>query len=454
MAWTYTAEELARIVGAPLSAGTDPSVAFSAVSTDTRALRPGQAFFALSGANFDGNAFAEEAFSRGAALAVTSRPVVGPCLVVNDPLAALQQFAAHHRAQYSGPLFAITGSCGKTSAKDFTAAVLSTKFTVTKTRGNLNNDIGCPLSLLDVQPETDFAIIEMGANHMGEIAQLCAWARPTEAAVTMVGPAHLEGFGSIERVAEAKSEIVASLPPDGVFYVNTDDPRCAAMADRFPGRCIRFGRVGDIALRSLAFSASGEMELDIAPVGRMRLPLPLRAQATNVLLAVAVGWRHGVELFEEPLRQACLASTRFRLEQVGPLEVLDDSYNANPSSMRASLEALADRPSKGRRFAALGSMLELGETAPQLHAAIGEAAAECGVSALYVRGPNGCDMISGARHAGLARAELLDDHQAIARALYDEAKPGDVLLVKGSRGMRMERVLEALRALYAGERPA
>jgi len=266
--------------------------------------------------------------------------------------------------------------------------------------------------------------------------------------VTMVGPSHLEGFGSIEKVAEAKSEIVRGIQPPGLFYVNADDPWCRAMANSFPGEKVRFGQAGDVSLRACAFDASGELRLEIDPVGVLRLPLPVRAQAANVLLAVAVGLRHGVEEFEGPLRQACASSTRCRLERVGPLEVLDDTYNANPASMRAALESLGARPVTGKRFAALGGMLELGGAAARLHREIGEVAACCGVDRLYGRGPHACDMIAAARGAGLARARLFEDHSSIADAIHAEARPGDVLLVKGSRGMRMEEVLTALRAKY------
>ena len=449
MTWTYTTREIAQALGATLPAGTDASIPCQGVSTDTRTLAPGQLFFALRGDNFDGNRFVAPALDSGAAAAVCSEPGPGPRIVVDDPLAALQRLAAHHRTRFHGPLLAITGSCGKTSAKDFTTALLSTRYRVVKTQGNLNNDIGCPLSLLRIGEDTEFAIIEMGANHPGEIAALCRFAQPTEAAVTMVGPAHLEGFGSVEEVARAKAEILHGLEKDGIFYVNTDDPHCRNMAETFPGNTVRFGSEGEVVLREAAYDDSGELALTIDPIGTLRLPLPLRAQAVNVLLATAVALHHGVTEFEAPLREACRASTRFRLERIGPLEVLDDAYNANPSSMRAALEAISERPSPGKRFAALGEMLELGQAAPALHQEIGRRAAELGIGRLYVRGPHACDMIQAARTAGIARAEAIDDPQAIAQAIYEEANPGDVLLLKGSRGMKMEGVLAALRTLYS-----
>lgn len=345
MAWSYSLAELASAIGCEAAAGT---AAFSSISTDTRTLRPGDVFFALTGANFDANAFVGEAFAKGACAVVASRACgSGPCLVVDDPLGALQRFARWHRDQFSLPVLAITGSCGKTTAKDLIAGLLATRYSVVKTQGNLNNDIGVPLSLMQIDADTGFAVIEMGANHQGEIAALCGMARPTEAAITMIAPAHLEGFGSIENVAAAKAEIVRGLEPSGVFYVNTGDPRCVSIAGSFAGELVRLGVSGDVTLRRRELLPSGDTLLEIEPVGSITLPLPCPAHAVNVLLAVAVGVRHGVEEFEAPLRQALAAASRFRTLRIGPWEVLDDSYNANPASMAAALEALALRPGPG-----------------------------------------------------------------------------------------------------------
>ncbi|MBW7863567.1 MAG: UDP-N-acetylmuramoyl-tripeptide--D-alanyl-D-alanine ligase [Candidatus Hydrogenedentes bacterium] len=451
MSWTLTLGELAQVIGAAPPPAAAPA-AFGAVSTDTRKLAGGEVFFALSGENHDGNDFVPAAFAAGAAAAVCGRPMPGgPCLVVDSPLRALQDFAAWHRARRRARVLAITGSCGKTTSKDLIAALLETRHRVVKTLGNLNNDIGCPLSLLQMDESTDYAVIEMGANHMGEIAALCRMARPDESAVTMVAPAHLEGFGSIENVARAKSEIMEGLGPDGVFYVNTDCPWCAAMGARHPGPKVRFGGAGDVRLLSCGFDESGEMVLDIEPVGRLRLPLGVRAHATNVLLALAVALRHGVSDVEGALRGACGKLTRFKAEQIGPLEVLDDSYNANPASMAAALQALADRPRSGVKMAALGEMLELGEAAPALHRELGREAGRLGVARLYARGPHAGETVAGALEAGVPHARAVEDHAEIAASVHRTARRGDTLLVKGSRGMRMEEVTAALRRLYGGD---
>jgi len=444
--WSYTLDELAQAVGAP-----SPGVrkVFSAVSTDTRTLEAGQVFFALSGDNFDGNTFVDVALERGAVAAVSTAPSGrGPCIVVDDPLKALQDFAAWHRNRFSIPIIAITGSCGKTSSKDMIAAVLSGHMNVLKTEGNLNNHIGVPLTLLRLEQGVEALILEMGANHVGEIAALCRIARPTESTITMIGAAHLEGFGTIEDVARAKSEIIEGLDRDGVFYVNVDDSRCVAAAERFPGKKIRFGSHGDVAVRSCKSLDTGEMAIEIDPVGTLRLPLVVRAHAHNVALAVAVGLQHGVTVFEEPLREACSRATRFKVLPVGPLTIFDDTYNANPSSVRASLQALAEFPARGRRVAALGDMLELGPEAHALHADIGAYAAKLGIDRLYLRGEFAQAIAKAARDAGVQSVTVIQDHDAMATAIASEAGEGDVVLAKGSRRMRMEKVVEALRARY------
>jgi len=443
MAWTYQLTDLARAIeaGAP-----GASIEFSSVSTDTRTLEPGQVFFALSGENFDGNRFVGQAFAKGASAAVAKvAHDGGPCLVVADPLKALQQFAACHRARYRLPLLALTGSCGKTTAKDLVAAVLGARYRVVKTQGNLNNEIGCPLSLLQIDEKTEHAVIEMGANHAGEIAGLCEMARPTEAAITMIAAAHLEGFGSVENVAKAKAEIVHAVGAGGTFYVNADDEWCARIAEAFPGKKVRFGGRGDVVLEACRFDESGEMRLRVKPVGELRLPLVCRAHAVHVLLAVAVGLTHGIEEFEGPLRAASGSLSRFRVLSIGPIEVIDDTYNANPASMTAALETLAERAVAGARIAALGEMLELGDAAAWCHREVGEAAGRLGVAHLFVKGPHAGEVIGAARANGVPDAQAMEEPDAIAQAIHAVAQPGDVLLVKGSRGMRMEQVIDAFR---------
>jgi len=444
MIWKYDLETIARVVCGVLHGA---NVTVDGVSTDTRTLQPDKLFFALAGETYDANQFLDQAFTNGAAAVVTNRAdAPQPCIVVPDPLRALQDLARWHRAQFRIPVIAVTGSCGKTTTKDFIAALLSTKYRVVKTQGNLNNDIGVPLSLLRIQPNTEAAVIEMGANHIGEIASLCRIALPTDSAITMIGAAHIEGFGSVERVAAAKSEIASGLGPNGVFYVNNDDAWCRRVGLQYTGETVGFGREGEVALLGCEVRPGQDMLLDVEPVGRLALPLPSPAHVNNVLLACAVALRHGVTDFQTPLTEACRQTTRFKVFRLGGIEVIDDTYNANPPSMRAALDALALRGG-GRKMAALGDMFELGAMAESGHEEVGAYAGAKAVSHLWALGGHADRVAGAARAGGVAEARALESHEAIAQAVLDAAEPGDVLLVKGSRGMKMERVIEAMRAL-------
>lgn len=445
MGWIYTLEALAKAIGADAADGLST---FSRVSTDTRTIQDGDVFFALKGENYDANRFVADAFAKGACAAVTTQANdAGVCLVVRNTLAALQSFAGFHRRHYAPLTFAITGSCGKTTSKDMIAAVLATKMRVVKTQGNFNNEIGCPLSVLQIDDATQAAVIEMGAAKRGNIAELCAFTAPTESAITLIAPAHLEGFGSIENIAITKGEIAEALPPDGTFYVNTDNEWCVHVAERVRCKRISYGTKGTVALKSIRVEADGAFTLDIDPIGELRLPLPSRAHASNALLAIAVGLQHGVTNFEEPLRAVCADPARFKRLRIGTLDVIDDTYNASPASMAAALRGLAERPNGGARIAALGDMLELGNSTDRLHAEIGALAGELGLARVFALGERASAIIAAARDAGVPHAEVLPDHAAVARAIMDAAQPDDVLLVKGSRGMRMERVIEHLKLL-------
>jgi UDP-N-acetylmuramoyl-tripeptide--D-alanyl-D-alanine ligase len=452
MGWTYSLPELARVLDCSRDV---PNVFFSSISTDTRTLTPGSVFFALKGERFDGNTFVNEAFRKGAIAAVihteaSLQDPPGPCLRVPDTLTALQSFAAWHRSHYSLPIIAITGSCGKTSTKDFAAAVLSTKYKTLKTEGNLNNDIGCPLTISTLDVTFERAVIEMGASRRGDIKRLCRVARPTESAITMIGPAHLEFFGSIEAIAATKAEIMEALPPDGVFYVNTDDPRCVAIAERFSGTKVFYGSKGTVYARNINYDKNGMLVADIAPVGLLSLPLPIPAQLSNVLLAIAVGLRHGVEEFQAALESACAHSSRFRLITRGPVEILDDSYNANPASMKAAIDALCARK-QPVRIAAIGSMLELGEESERYHAEIGRYAAEKGVSHVFTRGPYSEALVEAALTSGVPTAEAIEDADKMAHAIQQAASHGGTVLIKGSRSTRMEEIRDALMRLLSEE---
>lgn len=447
MSMHYTLQEAGAMMGLSLSGNIQDAPVITGISTDTRTLQKGDLFFALNGENFRGDDFVAAAFQKGAVAAVTDGSgYKDPVFQTSNALAALQRLAGAHRDRCPARIIGITGSCGKTTAKDMLASVLSSEYVVEKTQGNLNNDIGCPLSLLHLSQATHFGIIEMGANHIGEIRALCGLAKPDEGVVTLVAPAHLEGFGSLEGVAAAKAELMEALPEKGCFYVNMDDPLCRAMGERFRGEKVRFGTGGDVYLKELRFDDEGEMILKVHPIGTLRLPLRIRAHVSHVLLAIAAGLRHGIISFEAPLRDACKKAARFKETLFQGVHVLDDSYNANPASMKASLEALRDYPGQ-RRIAVLGDMFELGKTAEVLHADVGSFAASLSIDFLLSLGGHSGIMAESARQAGLEQAFTCASHQEAAAWLQNNTAAGDVVLLKGSRGMKMETVLEQWKSI-------
>ncbi|HHC71407.1 MAG TPA: UDP-N-acetylmuramoyl-tripeptide--D-alanyl-D-alanine ligase [Thiotrichales bacterium] len=421
---------------------------FRGVSTDSRTLEPGVLFVALRGERFDGHDHVAAAAAAGAVGAVVESAVeVGlPAIRVTDSRLALGLLAAGWRRRFSLPLVGVTGSNGKTTVKEMCAAILQRRGPVLATRGNLNNDIGVPLTLFGLGAEHRAAVIEMGANHPGEIAVLAGMAAPTVGVVTNAGPAHLEGFGSLEGVARAKGELFASLPPEGVAVINADDsfrPLWEELAaDR---RVIRFGLEGEaeVAGRWHPVEGGGRLELT-SPQGAevIRLPLSGRHNALNALAAAAATLATGASLEEVVGGLEGMTPVAGRLRSLrGPegLEIIDDTYNANPASLRVALEVLAARP--GEHWLALGDMGELGPEAERLHREAGEAARAAGVTRLFAIGSLGRRVVEAFGTGG----EWFDDHRQMAERVAALVGEGEtVLLVKGSRAMNMERLVEQL----------
>lgn len=438
---------LARRLGAPLR-GRD--AAFSRVVTDTRQLKPGDLFVALAGERFDGHDFVRRAASLGAAGALVSTPIDCelPQVVVPDVLRGLQDYARSWREDFELPLVAVTGSNGKTTTKQLLAAVFAERGPVLYTEGNLNNQIGVPLTLLRLRQSHATAVIEMGANHAGEIARLTEIARPQVGVVTQAGDAHLEGFGSREGVARAKGELFAGLGSDGVAVINADDPY-APLWRRMAGESsvIRFG-FSDLAdaratdLHMLPDGAGSEFTL-IVPEGRAQvmLPLPGRHNVMNALAAAACALALGMsaEDIAAGLAQVRAAPGRvvWKITRVGA-RLIDDSYNANPTSLRAALELLAAQHAE--RWAVLGSMAELGPDAPRLHEEAGRIARRLGIERLYATGALAPRYVAGFG----AGARAFDDHEALLKALEPDLSPQVTLLVKGSRAAQMDRIVAAL----------
>ncbi len=429
------------------------------VSIDTRSCRPGDAFFAIRGAHQDGHAFVGHARMRGAACAVTTRIPTGlgaesdfPIVLVDDTTAALQRLGAAHRRRFTLPVVAITGSNGKTTTKELAATVLSARRRVLKPMGSYNNQWGVPLTLLALEPEHEAAVLEIGMNAFGEIAALAQLCQPTVGVVTSIAPAHLEGVGSVEGVQKAKGELVEAIPPDGVVVLNADDPLVLALAARARGPVITYGqadraevRLGDVALANggLAFRlVAGRASADV------RLPLAGRHNAWHAAAAAAIGLALGVPVDEAAAALALATPVKGRLvwREAGGVRILDDTYNANPVSVRAAFDALREAPGGGRRWLILGDMLELGTLTDTAHREVGAWAAALPVAGLAAVGPAMRLAAEAARAAGCPDvASFANPEDAVAHLMPRLAR-GDRVLVKGSRGMRMERAVDALLA--------
>jgi UDP-N-acetylmuramoyl-tripeptide--D-alanyl-D-alanine ligase len=434
---------------------------FARVTTDSRALRGGEIFVALRGERYDAHAFAADAVAAGAAGLVVDRPVTLPdaadvtVLQVPDTLAALQALAADLRRRVAPCVVAITGSNGKTTTKEMLAAILAAAVgpaRVLKTQGNLNNLIGVPLTLLGLAGDERHAVVEMGMNAPGEIARLTEIADPDVGLITNVGPAHLEGLGSIAGVARAKGELFARMRPAATAIVNVEDPHVRALGDAFPGRVVRFGAGSDVTAQDVVCDAGGaaKFRLALGPAALdVHLRIPGRHNVLNALAAAAAASAIGVApaAIRAGLEAASSVGGRMRVVTLSNgVTIVDDSYNANPASMAAALRSLMDAPA-ARRIAVLGDMLELGAASAEQHRAVGRLAGAAGLAALYLHGDFARDTAAGAAEGMTAGAiHVAPDHATIAQALAADARRGDWVLVKGSRGQRMEEVVRFLGA--------
>jgi UDP-N-acetylmuramoyl-tripeptide--D-alanyl-D-alanine ligase len=426
--------------------------AFASISTDTRTLQPGALFVALTGPNFDGHDFVAAAKDRGAAAALVSRVVASelPQVVVSDPLAALSAFAREWRRQFQVPVIAVTGSNGKTTTKELIGSILSRLSPTLVTRGNLNNHIGVPLTLLELNAVHRYAVIEMGANHQREIAHLASIAEPTIGIVTNAGAAHLEGFGGLEGVAAGKGEMFRALPANGVAIINADDTYANYWRDsRSCDRVYTFGfeQPADFMahrVRESGNTSGFRIEFDlVTPLGTQAAVLNLGGlhNLRNALGAAAAGAAAGATLDEIVAGLAAMQAIAGRLElktAISGAFLVDDSYNANPSSLKAGLDAF--RSFGGARWLVLGEMKELGSSADELHAEVGRYAKQAGITRLLAIGER-------SKHAVQAfgeGAQWFDDIDALIAELRGALAAGTAVLIKGSRANRLERVSAAL----------
>jgi len=449
----HTLSNLARATEGRL-VGAD--VAFASVSIDSRTMPPGALFIALKGPSFDGHEFVATAAQHGAigALVQQELPTAIPQVVVGDTLVALTDFARAWRREFSIPVVGITGSNGKTTTKEMIGSILARAHNCLVTQGNLNNHIGVPLTLMRLNDEHGAAVIEMGANHQGEIAALAAIAEPTVGIITNAGAAHLEGFGGLEGVARGKGELLRALGPKGTAVINADDAFANYWRETTTaGRVFTFGfsQAADFWARNVrphsAASALG-FEFDLmTPAGSKAATVALAGvhNLRNALGAAAAAYAAGATLDQIVSGLANMRAVSGRLQLLPAINdsfLLDDSYNANPSSLRAGLDALQAMPSAGGddRWLVLGDMLELGEGGDAMHAEMGAYAQSIGIKRMFAVGPLArlaCDAFG-------AGASWFPDLDALIAALRSELKPRVTVLIKGSRANRLERVADAL----------
>ncbi|MFM1885348.1 MAG: hypothetical protein RL026_505 [Pseudomonadota bacterium] len=442
-------QDLAQLAAADYAG---PDLPYAAISTDTRRLQPGDVYWALRGERFDGNAFVAAARAAGAVAAVVDRPVEAgglPVLQVADGLLALQRAAAGWRRRHALPVLAVAGSNGKTTTKEMLAAVMAQRGRTLATQGNLNNHIGVPLTLLRLEPQDLAAVVEIGTNAPGEVAALAALVQPQYGLVTNAGAEHLEGFGTLEAVAREEGALAAAVPAGGTVVLNHDDPYLSLWRGMTAATVVTFGLSEGADWQAVQLTEHWE---EAGLRSRFLLRCPLGEQAVTLRL----GGRHNVRNALAAAATACAAGATLaqavqglgRVEPVGGrlqprrshhgARLLDDSYNANPDSMRAGIDVLVAQP--GRPWMVLADMAELGAAAAASHADIGRYARERGIERLYCAGP----LSVLAAEAFGSGARWFDDVPALAEAIDADLGPGICLLVKGSRSNRLERVVARL----------
>jgi UDP-N-acetylmuramoyl-tripeptide--D-alanyl-D-alanine ligase len=447
----FTLNEICLATGGKLVTGANCS--FFGICTDSRKIELGQLFIALMGENFDGHQFIPVVIKQGAAGVLVSQTVAlpdsFPVIKCDDTLKAFQDIAAYHRQRFTLPVIAITGSNGKTTTKDMLAAILGSQFQVLKTQANFNNEIGLPLTLLSLKPEHEVAVVEMGMRGLGQITALTRIARPTAGIVTTVGETHMELLGSRENIAKAKAELVETIDPQGFVVLNADNPYVAAMASKARCAVITFGlhEVSDVQGKNVQSSADG-VSFECYYEGRcfaVHVPVLGEHNVMNALAALAAGFKLGMNEKDMVvgLKQFVPSGMRMAIEKVGSYQVINDAYNASPASMLSALQTLVSFRS-GRTVAVLGDMFELGELAEQAHGDIGKTAAQLGVDLIVTVGKLGRLIAEGARISGHKAVFACPNQAEALHVLHEQLVRGDVILIKGSRGMKMEQLIPQL----------
>jgi len=444
--------EIVNLANAQLDAG-DRDVVVEKISTDSRTLKRGELFVALRGENFDGHDFVEAAAKAEASGAIVDFswkgkvPARFAVIRAQDTLVAYQTIASNYRNSLALKVLAITGSNGKTSTKDFVASVLAQRFRVTKTEGNFNNHIGLPRTILEAATNDEVAVWEIGMNHPGEVAALAKIAAPDAAIITNVGVAHIEFMGSRDAIAKEKGALAEAIGRDGTVILNADDSFSETIAARTRAKVmfagIKNGTVRAIDIRQTPAGSEFTI-LEGAHRCRAQLPVPGLHMVQNALLAVAAGRAFGLSIEEcaTGLVAAPLTKARLQIKEIQGVQFIDDSYNANPDSMKAALRTLVELDAEGKRIAVLGEMRELGEESERGHREVGEAAAEFGVDQVIAIGDNGAVIARAAKNAGLEHSLAVRSTNDAAAVLREISAPGDLVLIKGSRASQTERVIE------------
>lgn len=435
----------------------EKNISFGDIFTDTRKVSPNGLFIALCGERFDGHEFVAQAIAGGASGVIVSRDYDddelkafdASVIKVEDTTLAYQALGLAYRRRFAIPIVAVTGSNGKTTTKDLTAAVLGMRFKVLKTEANFNNEIGLPMTLLQLNSNHQAAVVEMGMRGRGQIAALMKAAEPTVGVVTNVGETHIELLGSLENIAAAKGEMVECLSPEGTVILNTDNPYVEAMAAKARGKVVRFGLGERADVRAVDIVSSGKQtEFQCVWQGEkypMRLPLIGTHNVYNALAAIAAGLTLGVPMaaIQAGLEIPDIAHMRLEIKETGQYTIINDAYNASPASMRAAIETLSGF-AKGRKIAVLGDMLELGDFAVEAHRQVGEILAQHQIACVFTVGKLGEIIAISAKEHGVHHAASFHSHEAAAEALKQVLATGDTVLLKGSRGMKMEKLIELI----------
>jgi len=468
----WTVEQILQATQGRLIYG-DPRQRFEGVGIDSRRMPNDHLFVAICGENHDGHTFIEQVVEQGVRGLVIQEDTPVPlnhdhfrdrgaaCVSVPHTTAALGALAAFQREKFRIPVVAITGSNGKTTTRQMTALVMARRYTTLSTQGNLNNEIGLPLTLFNLSPQHQAAVLELGMNHHGEISRLAAICRPTIGVITNVAPAHLEFLGSLEGVARAKGELLTHIDAQGTVVLNGDDPHVAALAARAHGSVCFFGTTAkaDVraeAVRQTARGVAFDLVLSDTRVA-LQLQTPGLFMVSNALAAAAAGYVAGLQVSEIKAGLEAFTEVKGRINVStlpNGVQLIDDTYNANPASMAAAFQTLSALRGSAAGFIVLGDMLELGAHAAALHRQVGQMAARSGVQRLYLFGPHAQDAAEGARSGDLApEAIFVGTKEDIGADIIRHLQTGDWVLVKGSRGMAMETVVEAIRAWAGNQVP-